>query len=200
MQTIISHKPLFLAIGGRVGTGKTTLAYALKNTIPDLFQAEVLDGDVVRRELLGYDLRHIMQDADYTPEVTARVVTEIQRRAGAFLQRGTSVIEPSGFCAPEDRVNVEGFAKQCDAHFMALWLAAPDEVVLERINKRLAEREQLPTLCKEQGHASDACPAVLDKFAHLLPPEAGDPVWRTVQAQGDKATVLTQVQKLLMQE
>ena len=193
MNTLSSH-PLLIAIGGRVGTGKTTLVYALKKAEPRLATAEILDGDEVRRELLGYDLRYTMQDEDYTPEVTARVVAAMKGRAAELIGQGISILQPSGFFAPEDRADVQSFARANGARFVGLWLHAPDDVVVARLNKRLEERAGLSVLDQEKGHASDACPAVLLKFGHLLPPSPDDPVWHAVDATQDMQAIVAQAQ------
>ncbi len=184
-----------IALGGPTGAGKTTLAYRLKRAVPSLSEALVIDNDDVRRSLLGYDLRSIMPESAYAPEITKQVRARSDEMIRQALGQGRDVIDSTGFWSPESRAHIKDLAQVCGADFIGLWLTAPREVLVSRIEARMAERRDAPTLDKERGHASDACPAVLDKYAHLLPPATPAEGWIQLESVGDKDHVTEKAMK-----
>lgn len=156
-------KPKFIVIGGSIGSGKTNLAYGLKQHLPDVV---IIENDTVRRELLGFPLDYFMNhevDNSFSDENNERVRAEMNRRIqDAFLQ-GKSVIE-----APTRTMSFlykmyEGiYPDRVD--FKGIFLYAPEEVIRQRLRKRALERATLSELSLEEGHASDADEAVLLKM------------------------------------
>lgn len=195
---ILSPMPRLIALGGPMGAGKTTLAYRLRREVPSLADALVIDNDAVRRDLLGYDLRPIMPDTAYTVEITQQVRARSDAMIRDALAQGRDVIDSTGFWSIEARAHIKDIARECGVAFIGLWLCAPRERLIARINARMAERRDPTVLDKERGHASDACPAVLDKYAHLPPPLADDPDWQFVDASQEIEAVLAEVDALLV--
>ncbi len=194
---IKSSKTAFylIAIGGHTGTGKTTLAYALREALPILREAVILEDDLVRRELLGASLADTLDDKAYTDDVSARVSASIEQRTLEALAQGTSVINASGFFSEAARPAIAKLAADHGAIFIGLWLIAPRAVMEERINRRLIEREKGVELRVEDGHASDACVAVIDKFGDIGLPN--DARWHTVDAACPKDEVLAYALKII---
>ncbi len=82
---------------GQPGSGKTTLAYALKENLRDrLCQAVVLDGD---------DWRDVLQNADYTPEGRRNNVRSAQRMAQKLVEDRVFTI--CAFVSPHKAVRDE---------------------------------------------------------------------------------------------
>lgn len=169
-----------VAIGGHTGTGKTTLAYGLRRTVICLSEAVILDNDQVRREVLGADLKTVLQDKDYTPEVSAHVLDVIAQKTKESLLQKIPVINCSGFFFREEREALPALAVSSGAKLIGIWLVAPQAVMRERITKRLSERAKLETLSLEDGHASDACHGVIDKFGDIGVPEGDE--WTILDA------------------
>ena len=181
---------LLIALGGPTGAGKTTLAYGLKRQVPWLAEALIVEGDQVRRQMLGYDLRYKMTDEDYTQEVTERVSSKLAEMIREALTQGRNVIDASGFWSAESRERIESLARSCRADFIGFWLDVPHDVLEARIIQRLAEREDSHELSVEKGHASDACLGVLSKYA-LLTAQKPEKGWILVPASGNPEVVLS---------
>lgn len=186
---IIPAMTKLIAVGGPTGAGKTTLGYRLAAQVPALAGALVLDNDLVRRELRGHDLRTIMQDEDYTPEVTAQVRARLDVLTREALAQGRDVIDTSGFWGPEVRAHIRALAESCGALFIGIWLDVSRAELERRITKRLAERAREPILSSARGHASDAEIEVLDKYAAIMPLAAPDG-WHRVDASASEDSVL----------
>lgn len=187
--------PYLIAIGGHTGTGKTTLAYALRETSPILHGFIILEDDLVRRELLGASLADTLDDKAYTDEVSARVSASIEQRTLEALAQGTGVINASGFFSEAARPAIAKLAADHGSIFIGLWLIAPRAVMEERINRRLLEREKGIGLKVEDGHASDACVAVIDKFGDIGAPN--DAQWHKIDAGQMKNEVLAAALKII---
>lgn len=163
-----------IAIGGHTGTGKTTLAYGLREACPALSNALIIEDDQIRREILGYDLKTVMTDTDYLDEVSYRVREEVKARTLVALSKCQPVINASGFFSSVGQEEVTSLTPR----FVGLWLVADRQNMVQRIQCRNKERAQLDQLSLEKGHASDADEGVIDKFGDL-PQPAG---WHVIDA------------------
>ncbi|HTN75002.1 MAG TPA: AAA family ATPase, partial [Pirellulaceae bacterium] len=81
-------RPIILVVGGLSGTGKSTLAAALAETLG----AELLRSDVVRKELYPVTESAAPNEGFYQPELRQRVYEELTRRAVHLQRSGMSVI------------------------------------------------------------------------------------------------------------
>lgn len=156
-------KPVFIALGGSIGVGKTTLAYKLKEFLPDLV---ILEDDTIRRELLGFSLNHFMNhnlDNSFSEENHQKVRQVIRQRTIAALESGKPVIH----CLTKKYTDEYTAVEQeyaGNANFKGIFLYAPEETIRQRLQKRKTERDTQEVLQVESGHASDADENVL---AHL---------------------------------
>lgn len=162
---------------------------------PILHGAVILEDDLVRRKLLGASLADTLDDEAYTDEVSARVSALIEQRTVEALAQGTSVINASGFFSESARPAIAKFASAHGAIFVGLWLVAPRAVMEDRINQRLHERKKGVCLRPEDGHASDACVAVIDKFGDIGVPN--DEQWHKIDARRPKDEVLAEALKII---
>lgn len=127
-----AETPRLIAVGGIVGTGKTTVADALARRLP----APVVMADATRKFLAG-----LPRDAEgppriYTREFTARVQEEMLRRAALALESGRSVILDTTFAARALRERTRQFAIEHGARFFFVECRAPEAIARERLRRR----------------------------------------------------------------
>ncbi len=187
--------PLLIAIGGHCGTGKSTLGFRLARECEALRGALVLDFDAIHREVLGYELRPPMRPEDYTDEITERVRIRMDGLTREALAAGRSVIDATGFFSENWRQRVEKLATDCGVPFRGIWLVVPIEEMERRIIKRRAERRNKCALSVEEGHASDGCLCVLDKFGDIGVPQSK--AWTVLDASGPLDEVLEKTGNIL---
>jgi len=154
-----NERPLTIVVSGLMGTGKSTLAVALAETLG----LSVLATDVVRRELLGASDRPAgFGDEHYSAENRARVYDEMFRRAGESLADGRSIILDGTFLSAEARSHVLQLARRHRAQPFFVRCVCPDEVARQRIAGRAASGEALsearPELLAAQRAAADEIP------------------------------------------
>lgn len=130
------HPPALVAIGGLSGSGKSTLAHALAPGIGAAPGAVVLRSDEIRKRLWGTSRLTRLEPAAYTPEMSARVYETLALDAAAVLATGHSVVVDAVFTRAEDRFAIERVARIAGVPFSALWLEAPEDVLIERVTRR----------------------------------------------------------------
>lgn len=128
--------PCLVAIGGLSGSGKSTAARAIAPSLGSVPGAIVLRSDEIRKQICGVSL-HTRLGADaYTTEVSDRVYKVLVDRAGVASRGGFSVIVDATFLRATDRRAIESFAHGAAVPFVALWLEAPVEALLQRLQQR----------------------------------------------------------------
>lgn len=150
-----------VAMGGTVGTGKSTLA----NALADETGGVVIASDRVRKRLFGIALGERAAAPPgrgiYTPEHTERTYAALLERAEPVLRSGRTAILDATFASRRRRDAARAFARELgvEAHFVEARCAR--EVALERLARREAEGRD----------PSDAGPALYDRSVeHFEPP------------------------------
>lgn len=130
-----------LAVGGLVGTGKSTLAAAIGSEAG----AAVLSSDVVRKRLAGLAPTEHRPDAFgqglYAPEMTERTYAELFRLARGLLADGYSVVLDATFLRDGDRAAAAALAGELDVPFTAIFCTASEDVVRQRLTARASDLE-----------------------------------------------------------
>lgn len=125
-----------ILIGGGPGTGKSTLAAALHESL----DAEVISTDVVRRELQrSGDLSGSAGDVDgglYAPGNVARVYAVVLERAAGVLARGSSVILDGTWRDPRQRQRAMEVAQRSSATMVEIACQADLSLSQHRIGTR----------------------------------------------------------------
>jgi aminoglycoside phosphotransferase family enzyme/predicted kinase len=165
--------PHLVAIGGLSGTGKSTVARALAPMLGAAPGALSVRSDDVRKRLCGVGPLDRLGPEGYTRAMSERVYATAFQQAARIVGAGHAVIVDAVFARPEDRLEVERVAAQAGVPFTGLWLEAPLETLVGRVQAR-------------RGDPSDADAAVVrQQFAEGV----GDIAWHRVNAEADRASM-----------
>ncbi len=173
--------PLLVAVGGLSGTGKSTLAACLAARLGAAPGALHVRSDVERKRLFGVPETQRLDRQHYRIGVAQRVYGILEDKARLALAAGHSVIVDAVFARPEERSAIEAVAREAGQRFVGLWLTAPPEILIERVDQR-------------RGDASDADRRVVkEQLAYDLGPIA----WSPVDASGSLARSLQNAEAAL---
>lgn len=176
--------PRLVAIGGRSGTGKSTLAAALAPSLGPLPGAVVLRSDVIRKRLLGREPTERLPEEAYTAEVSARVFASIAARAGELLAAGHACVADAVYGEAEQRASIEAVAERARVPFIGLWLEAPEPLLEARVTTR-------------SGDASDADARVVRLQRGI---DAGRVRWRRLRADRPLAVLLAEARTAIAED
>ncbi|UUL83151.1 bifunctional aminoglycoside phosphotransferase/ATP-binding protein [Sphingomonas qomolangmaensis] len=167
--------PRLVAIGGRSGTGKSTVARGLGGSIGAAPGARILRSDVLRKRIAGVAPETPLPADHYTPDSAAAVYRALGIRAQALLAEGASVIADAAFLLPAERQAVRAVATEAGVAFNGLWLEASEAVRIERVTAR-------------RGDASDADARVARIQSRRAIGSLG--TWRRIAAGGPAHSVV----------
>ncbi len=164
---------MVMAIGGLMGTGKSTLARALAPTLGPAPGALVLRSDEIRKRLFGTAPEAKLPQSAYTAAASQQVFAVMLRAVAGVSAAGHSVIADTTFLDRALRLQVARAAG--GTRFQGLWLQAP----LPLLEARVAAR---------RGDASDADVGVLRRAAAA---DTGPGDWLAVDATDAAAALAT---------
>lgn len=174
-------RPRLIAVGGLSGTGKSSLAAVLAAEIGAPPGARVLSSDRIRKHLHGVTAETRLPPDAYRPAVSASVYAQAAREAERLLDDGVAVVMEAVFDRVEDRVRVGELARRAGVAMTGLWLEAPEQVLVNRIEAR-------------RGDASDANVAVVHAQLARAPK---DVTWHRLDAARPLALVADEARQLL---
>lgn len=124
--------PVVVAVGGLIGSGKTTLATAIARQ----YGMPAISADATRKSLAG--LRHGERGPQeiYSPEFTRQVHDELLRRAALVLASGRSVILDTSFRSRALRARTRDLARKQGGRFLFAECKVPEEVARARLRRR----------------------------------------------------------------
>lgn len=160
--------PVLIAVGGLSGTGKSTLAALLAPLIGAAPGALHLRSDVERKRLFGVPETQRLDRAHYRIGTAQRVYSILENKTYRALRSGHAAIVDAVFAMPEERAVFEALARAIGCNFVGLWLTAPSEVLIDRVENR-------------HGDASDADRRVVKEQLRY---DLGDIRWAMVDASG----------------
>ena len=156
--------PMVVAVGGLMGTGKTTLARTLAPELGPAPGALVLRSDEFRKRRHGVAPEQRLPEDAYAEAESRAVFAELHRAVAQVAAAGHAAIADATYLDAEHRRAVA--AASGGVRFLGVWLTAPLDVLEARIAAR-------------QRDASDATVAVLRRAAQSRPAVAD---WLTVDA------------------
>ncbi len=159
-------KPVLVAVGGLSGTGKSTLAASLAPLIGAAPGALILRTDVERKRIFNVSATERLPPEHYTEKVSDQVYAALYAKAGRALAAGHGVIFDGVSAKPAERARIETIARECGALFAGLWLDAPLDVQITRVESR-------------RDDASDSDATVVRAQAER---NVGPMTWRTIDA------------------
>jgi len=162
LSALQSAAPVVVAIGGLMGTGKTTLARGLAPELGPAPGALVLRSDEVRKRLQAVRPEVRLPTSAYDLASHRRTDAALLANVRDAIAGRHAVVVDATFLDPGLRESVAGAA---GVPFVGLWLHAPMAELEHRVAARL-------------GDASDATVAVLRAVSAVVPP--GD--WRHIEA------------------
>jgi aminoglycoside phosphotransferase family enzyme/predicted kinase len=173
--------PLLIAVGGLSGTGKSTLAALLAPHIGPAPGALHLRSDVERKRLFGVPETQRLDRQHYRIGTAQRVYSIVEDKARRALATGHAVIVDAVFANEEERANIEAIAREAGSGFVGLWLAAPTDTLIARVERR-------------RGDASDADRRVVRE---QLGYDLGQISWHEVDASGTPEHSLGEARRAL---
>lgn len=155
-----------IAVGGLIGTGKSTVADALTLEL----RLPVVSSDATRKSLGG--LTPTAQGGDwlYTDERTRSTYEELFRRAECVLTSGRGVVLDASFSTEQTRAAARDLARRRNRPFLFVEVTCDETTVLERLRARQGQRS-----------VSDAREALLPLFRQRYrPPDELSPSERMI--------------------
>jgi uncharacterized protein len=131
--------PRLIAVGGVLATGKSTVARGLGRELA----CPVIGADPTRKHMLGLDPTEHRDDAAfrgaYSPAMSARVYSEMLRRAEVVLRSGRSAVVDASFRGRTDRGAARELAARLGLPFLFVECHAPRAEIERRLRARRAE-------------------------------------------------------------
>ncbi len=158
--------PQLIAIGGLSGTGKTTVAAAIAPSLGRAPGALHLRSDVERKHRFAVAETARLPAGAYKPDISVMVYSTLHDFAETALRAGQAVIVDATYLGLEERDSIAAVAARAGVPFMGLWLEAPTEILVRRIEERSRD-------------ASDATAAVVKSQAKQV---LGTLNWRHVDS------------------
>lgn len=175
-----AHTPRLIAVGGRSGTGKSTLAFALAPALAKAPDVLILRADELRKRLFNAAPEEPLPSEAYAPDVSDRVYRRMFRDAARTIRNGATAILDASFLDPSNREAFLALGRQLGIPSTGIWLTAPTQMLADRLDQR-------------KGDASDADRTVMLQQAE---PEVDLP-WHLIAAQSDSTKVLSEVVDLV---
>ncbi|MBB4210451.1 hypothetical protein EV659_102403 [Rhodothalassium salexigens DSM 2132] len=128
--------PRLVAVGGRSGTGKSTLAASLAPHLGGAAGAVVIKSDEIRKRLYGITPEDRLPDEAYAAPVSARVYDRLIHDAQSALAAGATVIADATFLKAEGRDRLAEAAGRLGVAFTGLMLEAGTDTLGRRLDAR----------------------------------------------------------------
>jgi len=122
-------KPVFIAVSGLPGTGKSYLSSKLAERLP----AVILESDALRKALFP--------SPTYSPEESSRLFQACHRLIEKLLKKGIPLILDATNLSERYRERLYSIADRLDVKLILVRVTAPPQVVYTRLKARLDNHE-----------------------------------------------------------
>jgi aminoglycoside phosphotransferase family enzyme/predicted kinase len=177
----VDATPLFVAIGGYSGAGKSSVAAALAWRLGAPPGARTLASDRLRKKRFGAEPTERLPPEAYTSAISAEVYAEMGAEAARIAAHGWPVVVDAVFDLAEPRVAIEQSASAIGAPFFGFWLDAGLDHRIARVEAR-------------RGDPSDATPDVL---RGQMQKEPGAIEWRRLDATQPAEALAAEIARLI---
>ncbi len=134
------QQPLVFLVCGLSGTGKSTVAQKIAVD----YHAEMINTDIVRKEIAGIDTyeRHHDQfnTGLYDPRKIDDTYDQVMQRASACLKKGRNVVLDATFQKKKYREMAQHIARKHHATMVIVQCICPDTVVKKRLEDRVQKK------------------------------------------------------------
>lgn len=135
--------PRLLVTSGIMGVGKSTVARAAAERIG----AVLIRTDAIRKRLAGVPLQQRAADAFgeglYSTAMGRRTYAEALQTAGRLLAAGWPIVLDGSFSRRAERDEARHLASRLGVPSAVLWCNAPDDIVVDRLRARAADRHEV---------------------------------------------------------
>jgi aminoglycoside phosphotransferase family enzyme/predicted kinase len=166
-----------IAIGGRSGSGKSSVAARLAPRIGPAPGARIVNSDRLRKKLFGVRPSERLPQTAYEPHVSSRVYEGLRDEAKRVAASGWPIIIDAVFDRPEDRAAIEKAAQEAKAPFHGIWLDLSREELLRRVEAR----------------RNDVSDATVDVLALQFERDPGDIGWMRIDAGRDLDAIAAEI-------
>ncbi len=158
--------PLVVAIGGLSGSGKSSVAAALAPLLGAPPGARTVNSDRLRKALFGAEPTARLPQEAYASAVSVKVYARMMEEAARVAASPWPVVVDAVFDKEDSRREIEAAAKAAGARFLGVWLEAPLEARIARVEAR----------------KDDASDATRDVLVRQMQSETGAVQWRRFDA------------------
>lgn len=133
------EKPFLLIITGLVGTGKTTVAQVLNQSLG----FTVISSDITRKKLAGIaPTEHRFEEFSggiYSADFSHKTYDEMLAQAKKLLSQRNSVIIDASFKKKEERERAKSLAEEVNANFIVIECVLDEKTIKIRLEQRLKQ-------------------------------------------------------------
>jgi len=173
LEALDPPRPRLIAIGGRSGTGKSTVARALAPGVGAMPGAVLLRSDIIRKGLMGVAPTEKLPERAYNEEVSEKVFATMAERAETLIKAGRTVIADGVFGRDAQRERIETAARNAGVPFHGFWLEAAEEVLEARVAGRTGDASDADVaIVRRQGRSIDAAGVRWPRLDAAQAPEA----------------------------
>jgi aminoglycoside phosphotransferase family enzyme/predicted kinase len=166
-----------IAIGGKSGSGKSSVAARLAPLVDSAPGARVINSDRLRKRLFSAAPTQRLPETAYARQVSALVYERLREEAKRVATIGWPIVVDAVFDRPQDRAAIEQAARDVKVRFDGVWLDSSREELLRRIEAR-------------RNDVSDATREVLER---QLERDPGDIDWLRVDTARDLDAVVAHI-------